>query len=229
MAGCTCQIPLPADLNKFSDRDNYPGWFSRNIEIGNREQTIQFEDSFRKYAPDYLEAWFEVVFWKLYNMPQQRAKRIVDNIKHRGVSANDLWSACGDFTASPSASRFRMFQKLIVSGSNIAVCATFPAFIAPDRFPMVDSQVTRWVFKNYVSHNQASQDDAMLEPPPPPFDPEEDLLRITHYPFVEIWTRWCRARAKRLSELTSDEWRPRDVEMSVFTAQRDGLSLPLIP
>ena len=217
----------PADLTKFVDRAHYSGWFTRNIEVGDRAQTIQFEDSFRQNAPHNLEAWFEVVFWKLYSSHPHVAKLIIDRIKRDGISANDLWAACCNFINDPSASRFKTFQKLLVSSPNIAVCATFPAFIAPDQFPMADSQIAKWVLANHEEHSQPHVGTIALQPPQP-FDPKKGQLKMSHYPFFECWTLWCRGAAKQLNQGTQDQWRPRDVEMAVFTAQRERLTLPPI-
>lgn len=218
----------PANLTEFTDRQQYAGWFTRNIDTGDRDQTIQFEDFFRQNAPHHLEAWFEVVFWKLFSSHRAKTGDIIKRVEANGVSASDLWTTCCEFTADPSRQRFQAFQELLVASGNIAVCATFPAFIAPDQFPMVDRQIAKWVLENHERHNQSSRGCPVLRPPQS-FDPKKGALAIRHYAFMESWTLWCRAKAKELTELTSQQWRPRDVEMAVFTAQRDGLSLPPLP
>jgi hypothetical protein len=82
-------------------------------------------------AYHYLEAWFEVVFWMYSKNPTlELAKVIIDTLKGRGVSAEDLWEVCCGFIDDPGERRFSLFQRLLVSGRHIAVCATFPAFIA---------------------------------------------------------------------------------------------------
>jgi len=55
------------NLRKFPTRDGFPGWFDRELEKGDRSETIQFENRFRKYAASHLEPWYEVVFWKMYS------------------------------------------------------------------------------------------------------------------------------------------------------------------
>ena len=212
------QYGYPANLTEFVDRQQYAGWFKTNIDTGDRDQTIQFEHSFRQNAPLHLEAWFEVVFWKLFSSHWAKTGDIIKRVQTNGVSANDLWTACCKFTAGPSRQRFQEFQSLLVSSDNIAVCATFPAFIAPDQFPMVDRLIAKWVLDNYERHNQSSQGCPVLRPPQS-FDPKKGALAIRHYAFMESWTLWCRAKAKELTELTPQQWRPRDVE---------GLSLPPI-
>ena len=43
-----------------------PGWFELNLSKGDRVETIGFEKRFRGKAQTHLEAWYEVVFWKLF-------------------------------------------------------------------------------------------------------------------------------------------------------------------
>jgi ribosomal protein L40E len=104
----------PVNLTTFADRQEYSGWFTRNIEIGDRAQTIKFETLFRQNAPEHLEAWFEVVFWKLYKvavpaLSSYRAKIVIDSVRRRGVSAGELWSRCSEFTECPSIAKFEAF------------------------------------------------------------------------------------------------------------------------
>jgi hypothetical protein len=118
-------------------------------------------------------------------------------------------------------------------GSGIAVCATFPAFIAPDQFPMVDRQIAKWVVNNAVSQNRGShcsQCGVFLHPPRP-FDQRKDVLKLSHYPFIESWIAWCGCQARRLTELSRRYCRARHVEMAIFTAQRldPQLKLPPVP
>ena len=222
----------PVDLTTFADRQQHCGWFARNIDVGNRAQTIEFETFFRQNAPDHLEAWLEVVFWKLYSSHPHIAKVVIETVKRNGVSAGELWSKCYDFTEHPSRSQFALFQELLVTTPTIAVCATFPAFIAPDRFPMVDSQIAKWVMNNHEKHNRSSNDGVDLKPPKTFITKKgkaDILLNLSQYQFVESWTLWCRSKAKRLTEVGQQQWRPRDVEMAIFTAQRGNLELPTIP
>src|ERR1700693_618904 len=182
----------PANLSDFEDQWRYEGWFTKNIEKDARTETIEFENSFREKAPHHLEAWFEVVFWKLYSNKHasEQAKVIIDTLKLRGISAQDLWTVCCRFIDDPSEQRFSLFQRLLVSDRHIAVCATFPAFIAPDRFPMLDTHIAKWVWKNHEEHNMFAQDDGRLLLPTD-FDPVKNKpLTISDFPFYEGWIRW---------------------------------------
>jgi len=43
------------------------------------------------------------------------------------------------------------------------------------------------------------------------------------------WIAWCRECAQELTDITETRWRARDVEMAVFTAQRDRTFLNVLP
>jgi hypothetical protein len=190
----------PVNLTTFADRQEYSGWFTRNIEIGDRAQTIKFETLFRQNAPEHLEAWFEVVFWKPYKvavpaLSSYRAKIVIDSVRRRGVSAGELWSRCSEFTECPSIAKFEAFQELLSRAPSIALCATFPAFVAPEAFPMVDRQIAKWALTNYMGHGISSRARAGLEAPKQFIskDGRSDIwLTLSQYPFIESWTAWCR-------------------------------------
>ena len=210
----------PVDLKRFADAAKYPGWFDQNIHPGDRRQTMDFEAKFRKHGPDNLEAWGEVAFWKNYAMPKARNK-ITRKVLARGVSGAKLWKKCNRYIENLDLKSFRKFRKLLFEAPVVATAATFPAFVRPDKFPMVDKQITRWALEHGAEHRY---------PGGPALECVPDLsggevLRESHWPFVESWIRWCRFTACKLEKLTGETWRARDVEMAVFTAQRDGLKL----
>jgi hypothetical protein len=210
------------DLTEFADKPQFSGWFNCILETGNRDQTAEFENRFRTRAEDYLEPWFEVVFWKLYGTKVWRDKhtrKLIFNLRRSGTTAADLWSACSEFVRKPTTKSFKNFQGLFW-GSNsraIAVAATFPAFLAPDRFPMVDTRVAKWVAANMDRFNAANARGCQLERPAFP-DNGTTVLTFSDWRFVESWVQWCRATSDNLAQDTGVAWRARDVEMAVFQA-----------
>ena len=208
----------PVDLKRFADAAEYPGWFDQNIHPGDRRQTMDFEAKFRKYGRDNLEAWGEVAFWKNYTMPPARNK-ITRKVLAGGVSgahAADLWRECNAYVLGLKS--FREFRSLLFEAPGVANAAAFPAFVCPEKFPMVDKQITRWALEHGAEHRY---------PGGPALECVPDLsggevLGESHWPFVDSWIRWCRFTACKLEKLTGETWRARDVEMAVFTAQRDG-------
>ena len=96
--------------------------------------------------------------------------------------------------------------------------STFPAFICPERFPMVDTQVTRWASENSSAHRYSGVGGPDLECVPE-LRPGA-VLRESHWRFVETWIAWCQFTAAILAQRTGRTWRARDVEMAVFYAQK---------
>ena len=183
---------------------------------GDPVQTRAFETRFRQQAPFHLEVWAEVVYWKLYTMGIARnrtTRRVLDS----GVLPDELWSACTDYIENGTQESFRKFRSKLFTSSGVATAATFPAFICPERFPMVDTQITRWASKNGHLHRYSGIGGPDLECVP--VLKSGEVLQDQHWPFVESWIGWCRATAGKLSQRTGFEWLARDVEMAVFTAQ----------
>ena len=218
------------DLARFADAQKYRsrGWFEWSTDEGNLANTQAFELRFRELGPHNLEAWAEVVFWKLYTMGISRDKTTRQVLTSR-IGADKLWQHCANYIEKPSLQSFRDFREKLFQQSVVATAATFPAFICPEKFPMVDKQVTEWARIEGAKHSYRA-----IAGPSISCVPELDkgeVLRESHWAFVESWIEWCQFTASRLHDLTGSYWRARDVEMAVFTAQRsrDGLTLnPLV-
>ncbi|MYC33785.1 MAG: hypothetical protein F4X64_11495 [Chloroflexi bacterium] len=217
-------------LAEFQDAQMYPGWFKWDTGNGDRARTMEFEKRFRKLAPDHLEAWYEVVFWKLYSSDgaaSHRARTVINAIKESGVSAPQLWLLCQRYIDEPNRENFQSFRQNLVTSSAVAVAATFPAFACPEKFPMVDKHVTDWARHNGSHHgNQKPVGTILAEAPD--LSGSVTALRddlMVHRRFVQSWNDWCQFIAELLNQRTNRHWRARDVEMAVFTAQRDGLPL----
>lgn len=181
------------------------------------------ETRFRQQARDHLAAWAEIVFWKLYSGRRNNAVKSAARLLGSDTSAADLWLSCGGYIANPNVETFRAFRSKLFRHSVVATAATFPAFICPEKFPMVDTQITRWARNSGHLHDYSGIGGPSLDNPPEL--PPGVILREKHWPFVESWIAWCRFTAWRLSQCTGHAWRARDVEMAVFTAQRDSLTL----
>ena len=226
----------PVNLADFADAREYKGWFESNID-GDLHSTRAFQDRFRENAPYHLDAWYEVVHWKLYTTRNKQGELIRDkatqdriqyiksqkivscegtSIKFKRLNAEHLWKLCCDFTQSESLDikDFQTFQRKIVRGKGVAIAATFPAFLDPMRFPMVDRHVAKWVRKNGKQHGFPSMSIVPV-----------GTIVTDDWDFVKLWIQWCRLTASKLSELTGKEWSARDVEMAVFTADRKRLYL----
>ena len=207
----------PVDLRRFAGAPQHRAWFEMNICPGNPLQTAGFESRFCAQARDRLQAWAEVVFWKLCSGGQriaaQKAKMVLDS----GVCAADLWSSCTAYIEQPDRRTFSAFRNMLFSSPVVATAATFPAFIRPETFPMVDKRIARWVRMNRDQHGFPGDINRV---------PSQTITE-SHWYFVESWMEWCQSTARKLSDGIGPVWRARDVEMAVFTAQR--CELPLNP
>ena len=139
------------DLKHFTGTREHQNWFNLENRPGDRLQTMGFEARFREHAGHHLEVWGEVVFWKLYTMGLVR-NGTTQKVLDLGVPPDELWSACTDYIENGSKESFRTFRSKLFPTSVVATAATFPAFICPERFPMVDKQITRWASKNGHLH-----------------------------------------------------------------------------
>jgi hypothetical protein len=212
----------PFDLSKYVDSGNYPGWFTFSSDSGERAGTMEFEAHFRSHAPEFIEPWLEVVFWKIYSQPTGRGdkltRRAAKFLAHNSISATSLWEACNCYIEKPTKINFNEFRRLLgLSSQAIAVAATFASFARPDLFPMIDTRIAKWVGKCFHLHNAADPFGPQLIRPL--FDPDkQSVITMEDFPFLASWICWCRYTAKKLSDRTSLVWRARDVEMAVFHA-----------
>ena len=213
----------PVDLTDFPDAPKHGGWFALNVAPGDPLQTMGLETRFRQQARDHLAAWAEVVFWKLYSGRRDNAVKSAARLLGSETSAADLWLSCGGYIANPSIETFRTFRSKLFRHSVVATATTFPAFICPEEVPMVDTQITHWARKNDHLHGYARLGGPDIERVPEL--KSGSVLKESHWPFVESWIAWCRFTAWKLSQFTGRAWRARDVEMAVFTAQRNSLTL----
>ena len=184
---------------------------------------MAFEDRFRRLGPRHLEAWHEVVFWKLDSMAAWQLKKtreLIQRLRRTGVTAEKLWALCSDYVESPTKKSFAAFREKLFNGPVVATAATFPAFICPERFPMVDRQIAKWARAHGAAHSYAKSGGPELSGAP---DLKTRVLNENDWPFVESWITWCRYTACLLSQRTEREWRARDVEMAVFTVQRQKI------
>ena len=206
------------DLTGYPDAQKHRGWFNTKINPGNRLQTMSFETRFRERALDHLEAWGEVMFWKLYSGGTGRAAKRAVALLESGAVAADLWSSCANYISNPNFESFTAFRSELFTQPVVATAATFPAFICPEKFPMVDTQITRWAGENSVAHGYSVVGGPDLEYVPQ-LRPGA-VLKESHWQFVESWIAWCQFTAALLTQRTGRTWRARDVEMAVFSAQK---------
>lgn len=214
------QYSYPVQLREFSAVRQCPGFFQKDIK-GDRDSTIDFENHFRSNATN-IEAWYEVVYWKLFS--QKRALdgitlRVIQNLTDAKVNAEKIKTAARVFMSSESENDFDAYRRLFhFSTDVIAIVATFPAFLDPERFPMVDTRVAKWVNLNYQKFNAADPDGPCLIQSEYGRTSLNATLTMRDFRFYLHWIHWTRHMARKLTKATGQSWRARDVEMAVFTA-----------
>ena len=215
------------DLKCFQDAANHPGWFDHSTRTGNRAETIEFEDRFRRYAPDNLEVWYEVVFWKLSSQEGRRdgtTQNVIRRLTNSRTTAGELWELTEEYIERPSRGTFKKLRSKFFTSDVVATVATFPAFICPERFPMVDTHVAKWARANGSVHSYAPISGPEIVKAPK-LDRNKTVVKESDWEFVSSWVEWCRFTADQLSKATGSHWRARDVEMAVFTADLEKLTL----
>jgi len=182
------------------------------------EQTRRFELRFRELGPANIEAWIEVIYWKLYSQPMVRngtTRASFDLFKEHHVTPGSLHRALAAYVASPTKDSFKVLRHLFgFRTSVIAIAATFPAFQNPDAHPMVDTRIAKWVNSIGEAHNSADISGPQLAR----FPLTGNVLTMAAFDAFQDWRRWCIHTAKKLTTRTPMTWRARDAEMAVFHA-----------
>ena len=216
----------PVDCALFESASDHPGWFAHSTGEGSRAETVEFEKRFRQYGPGNPEAWYEVVFWKLFSQQNHRQRHTQSVIRRLSgeTTASELWELTRIYVEQPCRTTFKELRQKFFPTDVVATVATFPAFVCPEKFPMVDTHVARWAYANGPKHNYVSVGGPAIVGVPE-ISRNRTVLYGRDWRFVSSWIAWCRFTAELLSEATQNQWRARDVEMAIFTADRIGLPL----
>jgi hypothetical protein len=216
----------PVNLSGYQRANEFPGFFAQDIS-GTRDSTIEFEDHFRERSEHHIEPYVEVAFWKLCGKKKRfegRVNDLVDHLRGQAVAPSELRCAVDLFVAKPTKVNLSVIRALLgIKAPVLALALTYPAFIDPGRFPMVDTNTARWVSANCEKHSRR-RDSQLI-----PFNIGRGVVRDEHFDSYLNWVHWCRETAEILTARRGMPWRARDVEMAVFTAAREGLSLNALP
>jgi len=216
----------PVKLSCYKHYNRFQNYFNKDI-IGDRNSTMEFENYFRENARRSIEVYFEVIFWKLYSqviIRQRRTTEMINNILKLKTKPYELYDAIEAFTINPSKSNLQDLRLLLgIKTDVLAVPLTFVAFFNPEKYPMVDNVVARWVNANHIKHNASRQTK---------LTPFVSTYRYTSLKEIDFrsyvnWVGWCNEGAQILTDKTSIKWRARDVEMAIFAA-RNNLQLNVI-
>jgi hypothetical protein len=72
-------------------------WFNFELKPGDRDETMRFEARFREFGQRFIEAWYEVIFWKLASTGKRGeyfAAQMVEKLKKANHRPSDIWAAC---------------------------------------------------------------------------------------------------------------------------------------
>jgi hypothetical protein len=126
-------------MQNYENADQYPGFFNFPIPLGDRSNTIAFENHFRELAVTNIEVWLEVVFWKMYSQAHRRNEKtnqVAKHLQNESISPQVLLEACNEYIGNDTRANLDAISKLLgFSSRAIAIAATFPAFLRPDLFP----------------------------------------------------------------------------------------------
>lgn len=215
------------NLKDYKRASKFTDFFNKSIS-GDRESTMAFEKYFQKNAEDNIEVFFEVIYWKLYTQSgraEHLTNKRVDFIQKEEITSEKLWDTLQKFIESPEKDNLQNIRDMLGFCSPVlAVPLTLVAFANPKKFPMIDNNVADWVNENYCDHNANKRNELT------PFKKSSTSLRDNDFDNYLNWVYWSREVAQILTQKTELNWRARDVEMAVFTAQQsDNLNLDVLP
>ena len=216
------------DLTKSRYKKIYPAYFC--CSTSDYKSVEHLQNRFRHLCSSVPEVWYEVIYWKTLTLGQPD-RRIND--VHTFLDVSKVFAALKEFIKEPSPIKFTNFRTALgyKKGSQaFAVPMTFPAFYAPDLFPMVDKYVAKWVNASLKSVSSIRSD-----PGPNKLMPFKKVAAKTelnfkdHYCSYIAWVNWCRRESDILNVKTCEkDWTPRRVEMAVFAATHNpGITLDM--
>lgn len=208
-----------ANLQDFSDSCEYPDFFESDITSG---ETTELEKKFRRAVDEggSLEIAGEVCFWKLYGQGRVRNKKTSELLKHLEDGEWEGFSqAVRELSLRPSYENLKNLCSRCGQAYGFAIPITFLSFYNPQEYPMVDKLVGTWWNENKERHGYG--DDPEFKQRSDGYIPKSRK----NWDAYLAWSGFCRGYSEALSSETGKDWRARDVEKAVFTAQERGLNL----
>ena len=212
------------DLSEFKNAVRYPGYFNRTIKPNN---LMEFENKFRKTINESgsFEVAGEVCFWKVYRFSENRdniTQRLLDYLSS-STNWNDFIRTIRKIAGNPSYENFIALKNACNQPAGFAVPLTFLAFYKPIEYPMADKHIANWWAKNKIKFG---------------YGPFPAFLQGIYGSILSCkqswdayvaWKTFCNDYARRISENCGLSWRARDIEMAVWEAQRNYISLEVLP
>ena len=158
---------------------------------------------------------------------ESKAAQLIEGLRAINAAAPKLWNACANFVGSGNRESFETLQsELFIVTKSIPVAATFPAFMCPARFPMVDSWIAKWVVRYREAYPAEAEASGLAAPSESFLARRKTTLTVPgDWPFYRGWVQFCRTAASILTPQTLFPWRARDIEMAAFHNARSALPL----
>lgn len=207
------------DLRRFKNSDNYPGYFNRIITKDCKdvkEFTKKFKEAVDGSDPTLYVIAGEVCFWKNNRRAGNNNTQSLLNHLKNPEKWETFTRSLKIVSSEPSWENFKELCNACGQKNGFATPITFLAFYNPEMYPMADKHIAEWWNKNkerfgYETEPGFKQRDDGYVPNSP-----------QNWKAYLAWYKFCRVYASSL------RWRARDVEMSVFSSQRNRWKLPIL-
>ena len=212
------------NLRHFRAAVNYSNYFNRSV---NSTDVAIFEDNFRTTINEggSFEIAGEVCFWKNYGIAQSRDKITQKLLKHlqEGTNWNKFIKAVKEISTNPSFNNFTELKNSCNQSYGFATPITFLAFYNPTEYPMADKHIANWWNEckakyGFGDSRDFSQSNAGTI----------KSIKLNWNAYMD-WKKFCCDYAERIAENCELNWRARDIEMAVWEAQKNGISLDVLP
>lgn len=214
-----------ANLNNFGSSQIYMGFFESTITPTN---TLLFENKFRTVVDEgnqFVVAG-EVCFWKNYGNVQSRDRITQKLLAHLSnpVNWDKFTRVMKQISTYPSIQNFIALQDAINQPKGFATPITFLAFYNPTKYPMVDKHIANWWTLNKAkfgyknSPNFSQREDGWIQ------TYTKQQVRQNWEAYL-AWQTFCEDYAIRIENNCKIKWRARDVEMAVWEAWKNNISV----
>ena len=218
------------DLRHFSGAADYPDYFNQVITP---TRVVTFESKFRT-AIDVNGAFQiagEVCFWKNYGNVLARNQVTQDMLTYlrNRVNWDKFVRAVKQASSNPSYENFIALRDACNQPRGFATPITFLAFYKPTEYPMVDKHIASWWAVNRAKYGYGYGAS-------PEFSQRNDgwiqantiSRNKKNWNAYVAWKGFCNDYAMRIAKNYGLNWRARDVEIAVWEAYKNDLSLEVL-
>ncbi|MBN2488269.1 MAG: hypothetical protein JXA98_04510 [Methanosarcinaceae archaeon] len=212
------------NLQQFVDASIYKGYFDRTIRP---DDVVIFENRFRRAINNgsSFEIAGEVCFWKNYGNPQSRNRITTNLLSYHKEKTNweNFVRVVKEISDNPSSDKFVSLKRACNQQNGFATPITFLAFYNPIEFPMVDKHIANWWIKHKETYGFRDFPDFSQRK-------NDDWIKSNNdnWNAYIAWKTFCCDYAKKIARNYGLNWRARDVEMAVWEAQKNGISLEVL-